>query len=119
MARQRSAAGQTELDLGLEEQPSEGGALQIVGSRTEHLHDALDRAYTVLGFDTAAEGDEVFWQLVLARVIEPAGKKDSLRVLAEVGIEAAPTPRSSAICRTSPSRSGARRWRRRARPTRG
>jgi hypothetical protein len=89
VARQRLAAGQTELDLGLEEHPPEGGALPIVGSRMEHLHDALDRAYTALGFNAAAEGDEVFRQLMLARVIEPASKKDSLRVLAEAGIDAA------------------------------
>ncbi|WUE03971.1 hypothetical protein OHA25_42720 [Nonomuraea sp. NBC_00507] len=51
-----------------------------------HLWDALSRAYAALGFETAAEGDEVFWQLVLARVIEPTSKQDSLRVLDEAGI---------------------------------
>jgi hypothetical protein len=40
----------------------------------------------VLGFDTAAEGDEVFRCLVLARIIEPTSKFDSLRVLEEVDI---------------------------------
>ncbi|MFG1949492.1 IS1634 family transposase [Nonomuraea sp. NPDC048826] len=89
VARQRLAAGQQELDLGLEGGPASGGPLEIVDSRMEHLHDALDRAYTSLGFDTAAEGDEVFRQLVLARVIEPTSKRDSLRVLAEAGIGAA------------------------------
>jgi hypothetical protein len=33
--------------------------------------------------------DEVFRQLVLARIIEPASKADSLRVLAEAGVAAA------------------------------
>ena len=42
--------------------------------------------YDVLGFDQAAGGDEVFRRLVLARVIEPTSKLDSLRVLAEVGV---------------------------------
>ena len=41
----------------------------------------------VLG--VAAGGDEVFRGLVLARVIEPASKLDSLRVLAEAGAAAA------------------------------
>jgi hypothetical protein len=45
----------------------------------------LCRAYDVLGFGEAAGGDEVFRQLVLARIIEPPSKQDSLRVLEEVG----------------------------------
>jgi len=35
--------------------------------------------------DRAAGGVEVFRQLVLARIIEPTSKADSLRVLCEVG----------------------------------
>jgi hypothetical protein len=53
------------------------------------LWDGLCAAYDVLGFDQVVEGDAVFRQLVLARVIEPTSKQDSLRVLAETGIEAA------------------------------
>jgi hypothetical protein len=34
----------------------------------------------------------VFRQLVLAWIIEPTSKQDSLRVLAEVGVEAASYP---------------------------
>jgi hypothetical protein len=60
--------------------------LQIVASRTGHLWEALARAYDALGFGKADGGDEVFRQLVLARIIEPTSKIDSLRVLAEVGI---------------------------------
>lgn len=52
-----------------------------------HLWDALCRAYDTLGFDAAAGGDEVFRQLVLARIVEPTSKLDALRVLAEVGVE--------------------------------
>ena len=40
-----------------------------------------------LGLDHAAGGDEVFRDLVLARIIEPTSKVDSLRVLAETGID--------------------------------
>jgi hypothetical protein len=45
-----------------------------------HLRDALCRSYEVLGFEQATSGDEVFRQLVLARIIEPASKLGS-RVL--------------------------------------
>jgi hypothetical protein len=51
-----------------------------------HLWDALSCAYDALGFDVAAGGDEVFRGLVLARIIEPASKLDSLRVLDEAGV---------------------------------
>ncbi len=39
----------------------------------------------MLGFGLAAGGDEVFRHLVLARIIEPVSKLDSLRVLEEAG----------------------------------
>jgi len=39
----------------------------------------------VLGFGLAASADEVFRDLVLARIIEPVSKLDSLRVLEEAG----------------------------------
>jgi Transposase DDE domain len=41
----------------------------------------------VLGFGTATGGDEVFRALVLARIIEPTTKLDSLRVVEEAGID--------------------------------
>jgi hypothetical protein len=83
-AQQRVAAGQAELDLGLE--PAGGGPLPITSSRMGHLLDALDRAYRVLGFEEAAGRDEIFRHLVLARIIEPVSKLDSLRVLDEAGL---------------------------------
>ena len=54
-----------------------------------HLLDALEHAYRVLGLEDAAGGDDVFRDLVLARIIEPASKLDSLRLLEEAGIAAA------------------------------
>ena len=84
-ARQRLAAGQGELDLGLDA-GAPGGPLPITASRMGCLADALKQAYRVLGFDQAAGGDEVFAQLVLARIIEPVSKLDSLRVLEEAGL---------------------------------
>ena len=88
-ARQRMAAGQGELDLGLEASAAAtpaGGPLPITSSRMGHLWDALAHAYQVLGLAQAADGDDVFRQLVLARIIEPTSKLDSLRVLDETGV---------------------------------
>jgi len=89
VAKQRIAEGQAELDLGLEvaAAASSGGPLEITSTRMGHLWEALCRAYDALGFDEAAGGDEVFRQLVLARIIEPTSKEDSIRVLDEVGIK--------------------------------
>jgi hypothetical protein len=84
-ARQRLAAGQGELDLGLEE-PGSGGPLPITATRMEHLIGAIRRIYADLGLEDAAGGDEVFWQLVLARLVEPTSKLDSLRVVEETGM---------------------------------
>jgi hypothetical protein len=93
-ARQRLAAGQGVLDLGLEpagpaSKGTGGGPLPITASRMDCLFDALEHAYRVLGFDQAAEGDEVFRDLVLARIIEPVSKLGSLRVLEEAGVASA------------------------------
>jgi hypothetical protein len=84
-ARQRVAAGQLELGLALSG-GGPGGPLPITSSRMGHLLDALERAYRVLRLDAAAGGDEVFRQLVLARIIEPVSKLDSIRVMEEAGI---------------------------------
>ena len=91
-ARQRLADGQGELDLGLDTAAAavaSSGPLPITSSRMGHLWDALCRAYDAVGFGEAAGGDDVFRELVLARIIEPTSKLDSLRVLAEVGIDPA------------------------------
>lgn len=86
LARQRMvAAGQDELDFG-DGQPR-GHVLPIVASRAEHLWNALSAGYMELGFDAVTEGDEVFKQLVLGRVVEPASKLDTLRVIEEIGLE--------------------------------
>lgn len=87
-AQQRIAAGQLELDLALGS-PGPSGPPPITSSRMSHRTDALERAYRVLGFEGAADGDEVFRHLVLARIIEPVSKLDSLRVLEEAGVAAA------------------------------
>lgn len=87
-ARERLTHGQGVLDLGLDPQAaSSSGPLPIMSSRMGHLCDALRDAYAMLGFDDATVGDAVFRDLVLARIIEPTSKLDSLRVLSEVGID--------------------------------
>ncbi len=87
VAAERLAAGQQVLDLGLADAAG-AGPLEIVGSKAGHLWDALCRAFDTLGLDQASGGDEVFRALVLARIIEPTSKLDSLRVLAEAGVAA-------------------------------
>ena len=82
---QRIAGGQDQLDLGLGAR-ADAEPLPITSSRAQHLWSALAEVYELLGFDEAAEGDEVFRQLVLARIIEPTSKADSLRVIDEAGI---------------------------------
>jgi hypothetical protein len=86
-ARQRLVEGQGEFDLGLDSTGIAGVPMEIVSSRAGHLWDALCRAYELVGLDHAAGGDEAFRDLVLARIIEPTSKQDSLRVLAEAGVE--------------------------------
>ena len=99
VARQRLVAGQDELDLGVgvgravPDAAALGGApLPITASRMGRLWDALDHAYTLLGFDAATAGDGVFRDLVLARIIEPTSKLDTPRVLEEVGVDPASYP---------------------------
>ena len=83
VARQRMiAAGRDEVDFG-DGQPRRR-ALPIRRSRAEHLWNALSVGFEWLGFDTASGGDEVFKQLVLGWLIEPA--LEILRVLEEIGV---------------------------------
>src|SRR3954469_8879258 len=100
-AEQRITEGQQQLDLGLDLDAAavSGGPLTIVGSRAGHLWDALWTVYDTLGLGEAAGGDEVFRALVLARIIEPTSKSDSLRVLDEVGV---PGPSYATVRRRLP-----------------
>lgn len=111
VAAQRLVEGQAELDLGLAvaAAAASGGPLEIVSSRMGHLLDALSRAYAALGFDETTAGDEVFRQLVLARIIEPTSKEDSVRVLAETGVKAVSYP----TIKRRLSRYGQQSWRQR------
>jgi hypothetical protein len=50
------------------------------------LYDVIGTVYDWLGFDVV--DDAVFRELVIARIVEPTSKADSLRVLADLGAEA-------------------------------
>jgi hypothetical protein len=86
LARQRLHAGQDTLDFG-DGRPA-GATLPILSTRSQLLWEALGLAFTGLGFDAACGQGEVFKALVLARLIEPTSKLDTIRVLEEIGIAA-------------------------------
>lgn len=81
VARGRLHPGQGELELG---QAGSGAASVITGKSSALLWQVLSDAYGRLGFEVV--GDESFKQLVLARIVEPTSKADSLRVLDEIGV---------------------------------
>ena len=58
--------------------------MPILSTRSKRLWEALSAAYQGLGFDLACERDEVFQGLVLARIIEPTSKLESIRVLEDL-----------------------------------
>jgi hypothetical protein len=90
VARQRLHANQDTLDFG--DGRPRGAALPILSTRSQHLWDALEVAYRVLGLDAACDHDEVFQALVLARTVEPTSKLEAIRVLEEIGITAPSYP---------------------------
>lgn len=63
--------------------PVRAGAARVVATDTRVLFEALAGVYSSLGFD--AVGDEVFRDLVLARVVEPTSLLDAARVLTDLG----------------------------------
>ena len=60
------------------------GMAVIEGKRSQLLVDVVRDSWARLGFDVV--DDEAFFQLVLARLVEPTSKLDSLRVIAELGL---------------------------------
>ena len=87
-AAERLAANQAVLDLGVTPPPG-SEPLPIMSSQMTHLWDGLCAAYRILGFESATKADNVFRDLVLARIIEATSKIDAERVLTEVGVEPA------------------------------
>lgn len=64
-----------------------GSGSRVISTAALTLWNMLLGTYSLLGFD--ALGDEAFRALVLARIIEPTSKADTVRVLKNIG---APTP---------------------------
>jgi hypothetical protein len=89
-AQEVKSAGQLKLDLFGDKEPE----LYLERSFSGLLWDALDREYRCIGFYFIK--DEIFKQLVLARIIEPTSKLDTIRVLEGLGLDA---PSNSSIHR--------------------
>ena len=84
--RAKLAANQPELDFdsGVGGRPRSSGAV-VEGKSSKLLVDVIRSSWERLGFDVIS--DEAFFQLVLARLVEPTSKLDSLRVINELGVE--------------------------------
>ena len=76
-------AGQGEFDFALTTSPMSTAVLTRAYSRL--LYDTLTGVYARLGFASAVD-DAVFRDLVIARIIEPASKLDTIRILTELGL---------------------------------
>lgn len=85
--------GQGVLDLGIDTTPVASGSasnpVAVTAERAGWLLDAISAAYRHLGLDVATDNDQVFYDLVAARIIHPGSKLDSIETLAEVGVESA------------------------------
>ena len=79
-------ANQPALELPTERGVRPGVAV-IEDKRSQLLVDVVRDSWERLGFDVI--DDEAFFQLVLARLVEPTSKLDSIRVIEELGLSAA------------------------------
>lgn len=88
VARERLAAGQLALDLGVEQTAGKSGdpGAVVTGTACQVLWDVLSTAYHRLGFDSVC--DDVFRDLVLARIVEPTSKAAAIEVIEELGVRA-------------------------------
>ena len=83
IGRRKIEEGQGVLDLGLDAKDDPTRAL-VQSSSSQLLVDVIRVAWDTLGFDVIA--DEAFFQLVLARLVEPTSMSDAARVLDDIGI---------------------------------
>lgn len=85
VGREKLAVNQPALDFDDRAggRPAAGAAV-VEGQSSQLLVEVIRAAWDRLGFDRVR--DEAFFQLVLARLVEPTSKLDSLRVLTELGI---------------------------------
>ena len=81
--RRKLEEGQGVLDLDLA--PGQDAGVAVVQQQTSRLLiEAIASAWRTLGFDVI--DDEAFFQLVMARVVEPTSMSEAVRVLGEVGV---------------------------------
>ncbi|TLP70503.1 hypothetical protein FEF27_13035 [Nesterenkonia sphaerica] len=93
--RRIAGTDQEQLPLGIDQDAGTGAAgsagvgsgITVSSMRMGPLIEALTAIYRGLGFEVATGGDEVFYQQVIARLVEPTSKFDSLRVIEEMGME--------------------------------
>jgi len=83
IGRRKIEEGQGVLDLGLDADQDPGAAI-VQTQASQLLIDTVSAAWQALGFDVIT--DEAFFQLVLARVVEPTSMSDAVRVLSELGV---------------------------------
>jgi hypothetical protein len=84
-ASRRLRPGQESLHLEVDGAPVMSRSGVITGKRSAVLWQVLTDAYARLGFGVV--DDAAFEQLVLARIVEPTSKADSVRVLDELGVK--------------------------------
>lgn len=82
--RDQIGALDTDVAVPASEKRQIGGSGRVVRTSALTLWSVLEQAWTALGFDTVA--DAAFRAVVLARIIEPVSKADTVRVLDEVGV---------------------------------
>jgi transposase len=90
IAGEKRDEGQVSFDFAPDSQPD----ICLEKSYSSLLWETFEGVYRGLGFEEVS--DPVFRQLVLARIIEPVSKLDTIRVLGELGLG---TPSNSAIHR--------------------
>ena len=87
---------QMTLDLGVDTSPAATGSqdapVPVTAERAGYLIDAITTAYQALGFDHATDNDQVFSDLVTARIVQPGSKLDSVETLADIGVTSASYP---------------------------
>lgn len=94
VGREKLAAGQPVLDFNdhCDGRPSAAGAV-VAGQASRLLVEVIRDSWKRLGFSQIE--DETFFQLVLARLVEPTSKLDSIRVIDDLGMNASISPASS------------------------
>lgn len=91
-ARQLIDGDQLAFDLGVVPTVNAGTAddpVPVTAQRAGYLLDCIDACFNELGLGAATGEDQVFRDLVRARIIHPGSKFDSIETLAEVGVKSA------------------------------